>query len=152
MLQAAGALQSLIKTEVWCYYNTGDQVCLIRMDDGRMIHKLSPNGGTPSGLAIIGVALGMKKGGVVIHLTDGEHNHGASPWEAHWILDKKGITLLNLLWGTTTNVVSIGFRGFKPVKHYTPPMNIRNLKGLADFPDALFEILVEQSKVKMGGR
>jgi len=77
----------------------------------------------------------------VIHLTDGEHNQGQAPWSAHWILKKKGIDLVNLIWG-------------KDIKQYDMEgMSFKQLNGLADFPEALYQILVEQTKLsKIGGR
>lgn len=141
VLEAAGALQVLVNAEVWCYDENDNKVNLTRMDDGKLIHRFEPRGSTPSGLAMLGVAIGMKPGGLIIHLTDGQHNSGQEPWAAHWILQKKGIELVNLLWGNTT-------------RHYDyNGMNQTKLDGLADFPDALYKILVEQVKLaKMGGK
>jgi hypothetical protein len=83
----------------------------------------------------------MKHGGLVIHLTDGEHNTGEMPWNAHWVLKKRGVELVNLIWGRST-------------KHYDyDGMNCRRLDGLAEFPDALYSILIEKAKLsKIGGR
>ena len=141
VLQAAGALQTLVNAEVWSYDHSGGSVNLVRMDEGKLIHHSSLGGGTPSGLGIVGVSLGMKKGGLIIHLTDGEHNVGQTPWSAHWILKKRGIDLVNLLWGRSS-------------RHYSMDgMNYKQLHGLAEFPDALYQILVEQVKLsKMGGK
>jgi len=141
VLQAAGALQTLVNAEVWCYYNTGTKVDLIRVDDGKLVHQHEPTGNTPSGLAIVGVSLGMKRGGLIIHLTDGEHNCSLPPWNANWIIKPRGIELVNLIWGRET-------------KHYDyDGMNWRQLSGLAEFPDALYQILVEQVNLnKMGGK
>jgi hypothetical protein len=139
VLQAAGALQVLVNAEVWCYDKT-DTVNLTRMDEGKMVHKYNPNGTTPSGLAIAGVAIGMKRGGLVIHLTDGGHNYGQQPWNANWVLKEHGIELVNLIWGNDAK--SYDYDG----------MNFRKLKSLADFPDALYEILVKQAKLgNIGG-
>lgn len=141
VLEAAGALQTLVNAEVWCYNYDGGQVNLVRMDDGKLIHRFTPRGSTPSGLAIVGVSLGMKKDGLIIHLTDGEHNSGQAPWSAHWVLKKRGINLVNLIWG-------------KSIKHYNlDGMSYQQLNGLAEFPEALYRILVEQVKLsKIGGR
>ena len=140
VLEAAGALQTLVNAEVWCY-NKSDKVNLVRMDDGKLIHRFQPEGNTPSGLAIVGVSLGMKKGGLVIHLTDGDHNTGQTPWTANWILKKRGVDLVNLLWGHAT-------------RHYAlEGINYRQLRGLAEFPEALYKILVEQTQLnKIGGK
>jgi len=140
VLEAAGALQTLVNAEVWCYYNEGE-VRLIRVDDGKLIHQFKPDGQTPSGLAIVGVAVGLRKGGLVIHLTDGQHNFGQSPCTAHWILKKRGVDLVNLIWGSD-------------IKQYAlDGMNMVQLRGLAEFPDALYRILVEQTKLsKIGGK
>jgi hypothetical protein len=135
VLEAAGALQTLVNAEVWCYNHIGKIIQLVRMDEGRLVHRFEPNGDTPSGLAIVGVSLGMKKGGLVIHLTDGKHNVGQKPWNAHWILAKRGISLVNLIWGVHTS-------------HYNlDGMNYRQLHGLAEFPESLYQILIEQAKL-----
>lgn len=134
VLEAAGALQTLVNAEVWCYYNDGE-VQLIRVDDGKLIRQFSPAGNTPSGLAIVGVAVGLRKGGLVIHLTDGQHNSGQSPWTAHWVLRKRGIDLVNLIWGSNTRQYALD------------GMNMRQLCGLAEFPNALYDILIEQVKL-----
>ena len=140
VLQAAGALQTLVNAEVWCY-DSSSTVNLVRVDEGKLVHQFQTGGNTPSGLAIVGVSLGMRRGGLVVHLTDGEHNSGQEPWNAHWILKKRGIELVNLIWGHDT-------------KHYNyDGMNWRQLSGLAEFPDALYQILVEQTKLSsIGGR
>lgn len=141
VLEAAGALQTLVNAEVWCYNYGDDKVNLVRMDEGKLIHRFEPDGSTPSGLAIVGVSIGMKSGGLVIHLTDGEHNHGQKPWNANWILKKRGIELVNLIWGKTA-------------EHYNlDGINWKRLDGLAEFPEALYQILVEQVKLaKIGGK
>ncbi len=141
VLEAAGALQTLVNAEVWCYNNVDNKVNLVRMDEGKLVHRFKPAGNTPSGLAIVGVSLGMKKGGLVIHLTDGEHNSGQTPWTAHWILKKNGIDLVNLIWGSCTRHYNLDGIGF------------RQLSGLAEFPEVLYQILVEQMKLsKIGGK
>lgn len=141
VLEAAGSLQSLVNAEVWCYYHHQGQVSLIRADEGKLIRKVKPEGSTPSGLAIVGVSIGMKKGGLVIHLTDGEHNMGQEPRSAHWILKKRGIDLVNLIWG-------------RDIKHYDyDGISFKRLNGLADFPEALYQILMEQMNLrKVGGK
>ena len=141
VLEAAGALQTLVNAEVWCYNHYDGKVNLVRMDEGKLIHTFKPDGQTPSGLAIVGVSLGMKKDGLIIHLTDGEHNAGQTPWTANWALKKHGINLVNLIWGNHTKDYSLD------------GMSYRQLNGLAEFPEALYQILVEQMKlVKIGGK
>uniref|UniRef100_A0A6M3KMN9 von Willebrand domain containing protein n=1 Tax=viral metagenome TaxID=1070528 RepID=A0A6M3KMN9_9ZZZZ len=138
VLEAAGALQSVVNAEVWCYYKSNNGIVkLIRVDDGKLIHQCVSDGGTPSGLAILGVSVGMKNGGLIVHLTDGQHNVGQSPWLAHWALKKRGVNLVNLVWGNQYMTKYYDLDG----------MNVRRLHGLAEFPDALYGILVEQSKL-----
>ena len=143
VLEAAGSLQTLVDAEVWCYYNQGFTSCLVRVDDGKLIHTFESRGNTPSGVALVGVALGMKKGGVIIHLTDGGHNCGQSPWNATWILKKNGIDVVHIIWG-----------GEMASQHYVfDKMKCKRIRGISEFPDALYEILVEQTKLsKMGGK
>lgn len=143
VLEAAGALQTLVNAEVWCYNNT-NQINLVRMDEGKLIHRFEPGGNTPSGIAIVGVSLGMKRDGLIIHLTDGRHNHGQPPWNANWIVKGRGIELVNLIWGSD----------FGSTKQYEfEGMNFRKIDGLAEFPDALYQILVEKARLsKIGGK
>lgn len=140
VLQAAGALQTIANAEVWCYNHDGRTINLVRMDEGKLIRRFEPEGGTPSGAAIVGISLGMKPGGLIIHLTDGDHNSGQSPWNANWVIKKRGVELVNLIWG-------------RNVGHYDiDGMNFVKLNGLADFPDALYRILVQQAKLgNIGG-
>jgi predicted metal-dependent peptidase len=140
VLEAAGALQTLVNAEVWCY-SADKTVDLVRVDEGKLVHRHKPDGWTPSGLAIVGVSLGMRRGGLVIHLTDGGHNKGEDPWNAHWILAERGIELVNLIWGSD-------------ITHYRyDGMNYKQIDGLAEFPDALYQILIEKAKLRnIGGR
>lgn len=141
VLEAAGALQTLVNAEVWCYNRDEGKINLVRMDEGKLIHTFEPDGDTPSGLAIVGVSLGMRRGGLVIHLTDGQHNVGQTPWTANWILKKNGINLVNLIWGRSTRQYALD------------GISYQKLDGLADFPEALYRILIEQVKLsKIGGK
>ena len=149
VLEAAGALQTLVDAEVWCYNSKGSQCNLVRMDEGKLVHKYQPGGNTPSGLALVGVSLGMKKGGLIIHLTDGGHNTGESPWRAYWILEARGIEVVNVIWGGDSR----GNRHYVGDKTTGVGMKCSYIKGLAEFSDALYKILVEQTKLsKMGGK
>lgn len=141
VLEAASALQTLVDAEVWCYNNSGGKTNLVRVDDGKLVHRFEPDGITPSGLAIVGVSLGMKKDGLVIHLTDGKFNVLPAPWNAHWVLKKRKINLVNLIWGNS-------------VKGYDyDGMSWKKLSGLAEFPEALYQILIEQAELdKIGGK
>lgn len=136
-LEASASLQALVKAEVWGYGWNGNQTKLKRIDDGRSVHIADARGRTPSGTAIVGVSLGLKRGDLVIHLTDGDANCGAiSPLEAFMKLSKRGIRLVNIIWGTDYDYAS-EYRG----------MEVRKINGLAEFPDALYGILVEESKL-----
>jgi hypothetical protein len=105
-----------------------------------MVRVAELGGGTPSGLAIVGVALGMKKNGLVIHLTDGDHNSGSSPAIAGKVLKDKGIGIVNVIWGTSNP---------KPQYYGLPTVGIRSIE---QFPDALYGILMSQAKLeKLGG-
>ncbi len=152
VLEAAGALQTLVNAEVWCYNYDKNGVNLVRMDEGKLIHQYRPNGNTPSGLALVGVSLGMKRNGLIIHLTDGGHNHGQQPWNAHWILKEHGVELVNIVWGKDSSYHL--HEGMNRTKHYDlEGMNCRQIDGLADFPDALYQILIEKVKLsKIGGK
>jgi hypothetical protein len=77
----------------------------------------------------------MKKGGLIIHLTDGEHNVEYGPAEATHVLDKKGIRAIHLLWGKQEGP----YEGL--------PCKILS-GGLSEFPEALYWILVQQLKLE----
>jgi hypothetical protein len=140
VLQASGALQTLVGAEVWGYDASGGKISLVRLDDGKLIHGHRAGGGTPSGLAITGISVGMKKDGLIIHLTDGDHNVGDSPMVSYQTLKERGIGLINILWG-----------GRIPPSYLSPLSSVA-INGLGEFPDALYEILVEQVKLgKLGG-
>ena len=136
VLQAAAAMHSLVGAEVWCY-QSGKQVELIRVDDGKLVHQFGSAGNTPSGLAIMGVSLGMKRNDLIVHLTDGGHNDGIRPRDTGKSLAERGINLVNIIWGQTLRLDS--YSG----------LNVQSISGLAEFPDALYEILVEKSQIKM---
>ena len=135
VLEAAAALQVLVGAQVWCYNHDNALNNLVRVDDGKLIHKFRPAGDTPSGLAIIGVSLGMRSG-LIIHFTDGECNVGFEPYFAHEILRKRGIGLINLIWN------------HRRIPSSYANMDCRQLKSLAEFPDALYNILIEQVKLR----
>jgi hypothetical protein len=137
VLAAAAAMQVLIGAEIWCYAEyMGVQVSLVRVDDGKLVHVPQLGGFTPSGLAITGVSIGMKRNGLIIHLTDGGSNVYQSPILAHNNLVKRGIGLVNVMWPRTECCH----------KDYRQ-MNTRRIRDISEFPDALYGILMEQAKL-----
>lgn len=142
VLEAAGALTTVIDAEVWTYADQGD-VTLTRVDDGKLVHTIQPNGGTPSGLAMSGVAIGMRRGDLIIHLTDGHSNVDASPDDVIDILHRRGIEVVNLLWGGSAS----------SSKYQRNIKTVTKLKNLAEFPDALYGILINLAKLGgLGGK
>ncbi len=139
VITAATSLATVVKCKVWSYAEQGSEIKLIKLDDGKMTHKNTPCGNTPSGIALVGVADTLKPGGLVIHLTDGEHNVEFGPAEAAEVLDRKGINAVHLLWGTKEGP----YEGL-PCKVLTG--------GLSEFPDALYWILVEELQLSGLGR
>jgi hypothetical protein len=131
VIVAATSLAQVVKCKVWSYAEQGSEIKLVKLDDGKFTHKSSPCGNTPSGIALVGVADTLKPGGLVIHLTDGEHNVEFGPAEAVQVLNHKGINAVHLLWG----------KNFGPYEGL--PCKVLT-GGLAEFPEALYWILVEQ--------
>jgi hypothetical protein len=131
VITAATSLASVVKCKVWSYAEQGSEIKLVKLDDGKFTHKSTPCGNTPSGIALVGVADTLKPGGLIIHLTDGEHNVVFGPAEANQVMNRKGISAVHILWGTKEGP----YEGL-PCKMLTG--------GLGEFPDALYWILVEQ--------
>ncbi len=131
VIVAATSLAQVVKCKVWSYAEQGSEIKLVKLDDGKMTHKSNPCGNTPSGIALVGVGDTLKPGGLIIHLTDGEHNIEFGPAEATQVLNHKGISAVHLIWGKTLGP----YEGL-PGKLLTG--------GLEEFPDALYWILVEQ--------
>jgi hypothetical protein len=131
VIVAATSLATIVKCKVWSYAEQGSEIKLVKLDEGKITHKSSPCGNTPSGIAMVGVAETLKPGGLIIHLTDGEHNVEFGPAEATQVLNRKGISAIHLLWG-------------KQLGPYDGlPSKILN-NGIEEFPDALYWILVQQ--------
>lgn len=139
VLEAASALQTVIGAEVWSYRDTNNGIQVVRLDDGKLVHSSVSGGGTPSGTALMAVSLGMKRGGLIIHLTDGAHNTGISPFNVQWKLKERGINAVHLIWQD-------------PRQYNYDGISWRKLNGLEEFPEALYQILVEQSKLNLNGR
>ena len=69
----------------------------------------------------------LKRGSIIVHLTDGRHNRGLEPQDANKILqDRYGVRTIHLLWERRTT-------HYKQLPH--------KVITLAEFPEALFEIL-----------
>ena len=136
---AATSLATVVKCQVWAYAQNSSEIAITRLNDGTYTHGARPEGNTPSGVALVSVSETMKKGGLIIHLTDGEHNVDFGPAEASQILKKKGIKAVHLLWSD-----------------HTAPYAGLDYKvlagGLAEFPEALYRILIEQLKLEGLGK
>jgi hypothetical protein len=131
VITAATSLATVVKCKVWSYAEQGSEIKLVKLDEGKVTHKSAPCGNTPSGIAMVGVADTLKPGGLIIHLTDGEHNVEFGPAEATQVLNRKDISAIHLLWGKKEGP----YEGLA-YKILTG--------GLAEFPDALYWILVQQ--------
>ena len=128
---AATSLASVVRCQVWAYAQTSSEIAITRLNDGTITHGCRPEGNTPSGVALVAVSDTLKKGGLIIHLTDGEHNVEFGPADAMQIISKKHINAVHLLWGEHT-------------EPYTG-LQYKVLEGgLGEFPDALYRILIEQ--------
>jgi hypothetical protein len=134
VIMAATSLASVVKCKVWSYAECSSEIKLVKLDQGKITHACVPEGNTPSGIALVGVADTLKKGGLIIHLTDGEHNVEFGPVEATDVLNKKGINAVHLLWGREEG------------RYSGLPCRILS-GGLSEFPEALYWILVEELKL-----
>jgi hypothetical protein len=135
VITAATSLSTVVKCKVWAYAEHSSEIKLVKLDEGKLTHTSAPGGNTPSGIAMVGVAQTLKPGGLVIHLTDGEHNVEFGPAEAMQVLSRKGVNCIHLLWG-------------KKEGPYAGLACKTLQNGLADFPEALYWILVEQLRLE----
>ena len=132
---AATSLANVVKCQVWAYAQQSSEIAVTRLNEGTITHSCRPEGNTPSGVALAAVADTLKKGGLIIHLTDGEHNVEFGPAEAMQLLKKRGINAVHLLWGEQDKAYA--------------GLNYKILSGgLGEFPEALYRILVEQLKLE----
>jgi uncharacterized protein (UPF0297 family) len=135
VITAATSLALVVKCKVWAYAEHSSEIKLVKLDEGKVTHGSAPGGNTPSGIALVGVAQTLKPGGLIVHLTDGEHNVEYGPAEATQVLNRKAINAVHLLWG----------------KHEGPyaglPCKLLP-NGLTDFPEALYWILIEQLRLE----
>jgi len=135
VIVAATSLASVVKCKVWSYAESSSEIKLVKLDDGKVTHGCTPSGNTPSGIALVGVADTLKKGGLIIHLTDGEHNVEFGPAEAMQVLDRKGVSAVHLIWGDKLGP----YEG----------LQCKVLSGgLSEFPEALYWVLVEQLRLE----
>ena len=132
---AATSLASVVKCQVWAYAQNSSEIAITKLNDGTYTHGARPEGNTPSGVALVSVAETLRKGGLVIHLTDGEHNVEFGPAEATKILNKKHIKAVHLLWSDHTGP-------YAGLDYKVLP------GGLGDFPEALYRILIEQLRLQ----
>ena len=135
VITAATSLALVVRCKVWAYAEHSSEIKLVKLDEGKITHASSPGGNTPSGIALVGVAQTLKPGGLIVHLTDGEHNVEYGPAEATQVLNRKNINAVHLLWGKREGP----YAGL-------PCKLLEN--GLGDFPDALYWILVEQLRLE----
>jgi uncharacterized protein with von Willebrand factor type A (vWA) domain len=139
VIVAAASLANVVKCQIYSYAQQSSEIAITRLNEGVVTHGARPEGNTPSGVALVAVADTLKKGGLIIHLTDGEHNVEFGPGEAMQILKKKGINAVHLLWGEKTEAYA--------------GLNYRILSGgLGDFPEALYRTLIEQLKLEGMGQ
>ncbi len=135
VITAATSLASVVKCKVWSYAESSSEIKLVKLDDGKVTHGCTPSGNTPSGVALVGVADTLKKGGLIIHLTDGEHNVEFGPAEAMDVLNRKGVGAVHLIWG-------------EKLGPYEGLQCKLLAGGLSEFPEALYWVLIEQLRLE----
>jgi hypothetical protein len=137
MAQAAAALSTLLGSQVWGYAEHG-HVDLGRCDEQRKIRIPTGSGNTPSANALIGVGEQLPKGSLIIHLTDGEANSGFPMEYAEKVLRAKKIETVHILWTRHDSQ----YQG----------LTYKVIDGIGEFPDALFDILLDKLRLKLNGR
>jgi len=96
------------------------------------LYTLSPRGKTPSGQAIMAVALNMNKGyrkrDLLVHITDGESNCGIDVSEAIRYCEKKGVKIITIGCGYNEQIRDYLRKTYK---------NIYFMKDFQELPEAL---------------
>jgi len=96
------------RLNLFAYYEQSGR-CFVSnlLRDGRL-YTLSPRGKTPSGQAIMAVALtlitSIRKKNLIIHITDGESNCGIDVSEAIKFCEKKRINLITIGYGYNDHI------------------------------------------------
>jgi len=135
VFEAACAMTSLVGSKVYGYKECDKVISVIRLDEpqAKSVHYCGDDGNTPSGTALLTTAMELKRGGMIIHLTDGHHNHGPSPIQVQPKIMDRGINCVHLIWEDT--------------RQYSG-MTVRKINGLSEFPKALESVLREELKIK----
>ncbi|RLJ01392.1 MAG: hypothetical protein DRP08_05565, partial [Candidatus Aenigmatarchaeota archaeon] len=124
------------KVQLYAYYEQAGRCFISTLLKGNRLYTLSPRGKTPSGQAIIGVAMNMlrdaKRNNLLIHITDGESNCGIDVSEAIRYCKKKLI-----------NLVTIGCGYNESIREYLKDTykDIYFMKDFSQLPDAIEYLL-----------
>jgi len=101
-----------------------------------IIGEITPDGGTPSGQALIVTALKFPKS-LIIHFTDGEANRSMSPKDALDVIGGKypSVHIVNVIYSNRFDVISQSYTSSH--KNHS----VMELKKISDFPELLREEL-----------
>lgn len=85
---------------LFAYYEQAGRCFVANLLQNNRLYTIFPKGKTPSGQAIMAVALSLKKGprtkNLLLHITDGEANCGIDVVEAVQYCEKQGIDLMTI--------------------------------------------------------
>ena len=85
--------------EVYGYHEDSNECVLIELFRSNKLYTIVPSGRTPSGQAIMAVALSLReryKKSLIIHITDGAANCGLNVAESIDYCEKNGIDLITI--------------------------------------------------------
>ena len=122
--------------QIFAYYEQAGRCFVSRLLKNNRLYTLSPRGKTPSGQAVMAIALNMNAGyrkkDLLIHITDGESNCGIDVADAIRYCKKKGI-----------NMVTIGCGYNEQIRDYLSNTykNISFMKDFQELPEALERLL-----------
>jgi len=99
LFEAAKGYQN--KVQLYAYYEQGGRCFISNLLKDNKLYTLSPRGRTPSGQAIMGIAMHMikdknRKRKLLVHITDGESNCGIDVADAIRYCERKGIQLITI--------------------------------------------------------
>ncbi|RLB12901.1 MAG: hypothetical protein DRG39_00635 [Deltaproteobacteria bacterium] len=134
LYEAAKGYRNII--QLYAYYEQAGRCFVSNLLKNNRLYTLSPRGKTPSGQAIMAIALNMNKGhrkkDLLIHITDGESNCGIDVSEAIRYCERKGIRMITIGCGYNEQIRDYLSKTYK---------NIYFMKDFQELPEALENLL-----------
>jgi len=141
VIQAARSFRNRI--EIYAYCGASNRCTLTRLYHGNRLHTIMPHGDTPSGQAILAVAMMLDRKyrkNMIIHITDGAPNSGLPLTDAVSYCESRGIRIFTIGCGCTPFTQQF-------LKESFPPGCVYLMKSI-DFLSEGLETLFQQRMLR----